>query len=342
MKLTVHQLRQLIREQLILELDIQPGATLYHRSRNPNLKAGEVLGGEDAPDAKGPHRNKRVEKVLEEIRKRDFPNAPSRLTGAFATLQPATRFASYGHLYTVEAVGKTLVANSGLIDRMWDEGGRAESDAMSDYNYKPNEQQQKWVDQAIRRAISWEATAYWEGARVDKANIRDIEVVAEGLKVTSRVDEEHRLSSKMIFKAPAQLTGGADWDSADRIRRIEDDLKSAGCTVGYVKGSYRETVKVTIPQGTVIQICRISFLGGTVGVNYGHRDPEDYNPKHDAPLKNLDVIPMGMSRFPKGCESLAAAQSNEEPLSPVVLDKESIRAVVAAHKKGTLDIISRE
>jgi len=346
MKLTVHQLRRLIRERLILELDLQPGVTLYHRSSDANLRPGTIIGGESSELGKGPHhRQKGVENALEDIRKKDFPDAPSRLTGAFATLQPATRFASYGHLYEVRAVGKTLVTDSGLIDKMWQEGDRALYNAREIYGWddtKISDNDKANMAQHVKNAIGGPARKYWQGVSVSKRNIRQIEVVAEKLEILRKVEEAHRLMSKTIFKAPVALSGGPHWDSIDRIRRIEDDLKSVGCTVEYKKDSYREKVKVTIPQGTLVQICGIGFLGGSVSANPGHEEPEDYNPEYDAPLKNLDVIPMGMNRFPKGCESMEAAQSNEEPLSPVVLDKESIRAVVAAHKKGDLDIISRD
>jgi len=315
--------------------------TLYHRSTDPNLKSGTLIGG-STEFAKGPHhRQKGVETVLEAIREKDFPDIPSRLTGTFATLQPATRFSSYGHLYEVEPVGKTLVANSLLIDQMWEAGQSAMSDVHRIYGYgKLTDEQQKHANYAISSAISWEARRYWKGVSVNKSNIRNVEVVADQLKIIRRVDEPHRLMRRMVFKAPTTLTGGAHWDSPERIQRIEADLKSVGCTIEYKKLSYsdRTEPKITIPQGTPIQICTISFMGG------GNRmdvDPNDYNPRYDAPLRLLDVLPMGMSRFPNGCDSFNAAQSQEEPLSSIELDKNSIRVVVSAFKKGTLDIISR-
>ena len=293
--------------------------------------------------SKGPHhRQKAAEDVLELIRKKDYPDMPSRLAGAFATLQPATRFVSYGHLYEVEALGATLVANSYLIDQMWEEGNKAAYDAKDRYGYgKLTDQQQKWVNQSVMHAISWDAKQYWAGASVDKANVRNVEVIADKLKIIRQVDETHRLMRRMIFKAPIALTGGSHWDSDDRIKRIADDLKSAGCTIEYKDQLYsdRKIPKITIPQGTHVQICHVQFLGG--GGQYDN-EPSEFNPKYDAPLKSLVVFPMGMSRFPKGCESLQAQQSQEEPISSIVLDKDSIRAVVAAHKKGTLEVVSRE
>jgi len=110
-------IRQLIREILLNEVvTLSPKTDLYHRT-TANLKPDDIIKGKVSSNRINQHVS---EYSLENVRLKKFPDMPSRITGAFASLTPRSRFAGYGQLYKValEPGDTYLVTDSMIIDKL--------------------------------------------------------------------------------------------------------------------------------------------------------------------------------------------------------------------------------
>lgn len=178
MRIRLGELRRLIRETLLLEYTVSPDATLYHRSPQ-RFKVGDVLTAQVDP-ATGRHwqQKKQYEREMEDVRKRDFPNLPSRFNCIFASFHPRSRFIGKGFLYAVKPIGKMHVTDSKLIDQI---GRNSWKD--NDYGY----------DTSL-------IEDYWKGVEPRRGNILDMEILMDQAQVTEVLDEPKRLGRGVMLK----------------------------------------------------------------------------------------------------------------------------------------------
>lgn len=178
MRLTIKELRGHI-GLLLREYKTSSGVTLYHRSQN-DYKVGDVITPGDVEGTSKYRVSKSdLETALENYRKKNSPNLPSRLTCLYASLVPRSRFLSKGKLYAIEPIGITHTTNSRLIDKIH----------YSRYGFYDL------------------AEAYWEGEEPTKSNLQDMEVLMNSAKVVEIIKEDNRLKSgdKIKFESASPV-----------------------------------------------------------------------------------------------------------------------------------------
>lgn len=164
--------------------EISLNSTLYHRSMK-EMKVGEVINPKT--DKTGSHwiKNDLFEKAMEHFRQKNFPDAPSRINAIYCSVIPRSRFKDKGYLYTVKPVGKILMTNSRLIDKMKE---KFDSD-MFDYidrRYGDYSEGKKQVEQNIEELEyildGYLAEHYWSGRYIGDREAT--EVICESAVVT--------------------------------------------------------------------------------------------------------------------------------------------------------------
>jgi hypothetical protein len=168
MHLRLGTLRRLIRESILLEYDVSPNATLYHRSPI-DFKVGDVLTAQKDPKT-GQHwlASKRSEQALERYRQQNHPDLPSRFDCVFASFNPRSRFLGKGKLYAIKPEGKMFVTDSNLIDQM----------ARNDESHYSSRQ---------------EIEEYWDGIEPNRRNINDVEILMKAARVVDVIGEQARI-----------------------------------------------------------------------------------------------------------------------------------------------------
>ena len=159
-----------------------------------------------------------LELALEKARTEKFPDRPSRMSSAFASLVPRSRFAGHGQLYRVALVpgDPYFLADSTLIDKLWDIESKA-------------------VD-----------NAYWKGVTVTKENLADIEVLAPRFRVLEKVEEGQAVirigdTIKLGVEIWVNFSGGE-----------EDKFLSKMKDTGMEFSAYGHSAR--LPIGTVLKI----------------------------------------------------------------------------------------
>lgn len=113
----VNVLREFV-QHVLMEYNVQPGVRVYHRSIK-RFSRGKILHVQEPESAKRRFfAPKAVEMALENYRKKNHPDLPSRLRCVFGTLVSRSRFLRKGYLYVLEPLGATHVTDSQLIDRL--------------------------------------------------------------------------------------------------------------------------------------------------------------------------------------------------------------------------------
>lgn len=113
MKLTESHLRQIIREEMLLQ-ELSRGSVLYHRSTE-ELEPGQKLGG--GTHGQNAHERKAdAEEEFEEYRRGYASDKPSRYGAVFLSPTPKSRFNKMGDLYKVKLTGNYHIADSRMFD----------------------------------------------------------------------------------------------------------------------------------------------------------------------------------------------------------------------------------
>ncbi len=188
MKIKVADLRKLIREALLLEYTLSNDVTLYHRSPQ-KFKVGDILTAQTDP-ATGKHwlEKKQYEREMEDYRKKNHPNLPSRLNCIFSSFHPRSRFIGKGRLYAVKPIGKIHIVDSKIIDQL---GRNSWKD--NDWGY----------DSSL-------IEEYWQGTEPRRGNLADMEILSDSAEVLEVLDEPKRLmrGAKIVFSAGAPTIKG--------------------------------------------------------------------------------------------------------------------------------------
>jgi hypothetical protein len=238
-------IRQLIREILLSEIvELSPRTDLYHRT-TANLQPGDVVEGKRSSK----HREKsQAERALEIARIERFSDKPSRIGSTFASLVPRSRFAGFGQLYRVALIpgDPYLVADSMLIDKLWDIESTAVNNAYSIGRNHDINTINNLVLYDVERAGKNIIDNFWKGVTATKENLADIEVMAPRFRVLEKVEEGQAVvRSGDTIKLGVEIwvtTGGApgSW--------LLSKMKDSGMEISPYGGSFK------LPIGTVLKI----------------------------------------------------------------------------------------
>ncbi len=177
MEIKVRDLRRLIREALLREYTVSGNATLYHRSPQ-KFKVGDILTAQVDP-ATGKHwqAKKKYEQEMEEYRKKNHPDLPSRFNCIFASFSPRSRFIGKGFLYAIKPIGKMHVTDSKFIDQIGSNSWKGD-----DYGYDSS-----YIED------------YWKGVEPRRGNINDMEILMDQAEVIEVIEEQQRIFRGMNF-----------------------------------------------------------------------------------------------------------------------------------------------
>lgn len=180
------KLKDILQEHLLVELSEK--TTLYHRSFT-ELKVGDII--KPKMDKTGKHwlKGLPVEILLEEYRKENYPNRPSRLDCIYSSLIPRSRFVDKGNLYAVKPIGKMFITDSLIIDEI---GEKFSRETMNFYEQGIRdkdiiENPQKYIYYMDHHL----AKRYWEGdIKGIKNKLTRIEVLSESAEVVEVIGED--------------------------------------------------------------------------------------------------------------------------------------------------------
>ena len=225
-------------------VELSPRTDLYHRT-TANLRAGDVVEGQRASK----HREKRqAERALENARIERFSDKPSRIGSTFASLVPRSRFAGFGQLYRVALVpgDPYLVADSVLIDKLWDIESKAVDNAYRIGRNHDVNTINNLVLYEIERAGKRIIDDFWKGVTATKENLADIEVMAPRFRVLEKVEEGQAVvRSGDTIKLGVEIwvtTGGAPGSL------LLSKMKDSGMEISPYGRSFK------LPIGTVLKI----------------------------------------------------------------------------------------
>jgi len=238
-------IRQLIREMLLAEIvELSPHTDLYHRT-TANLQSGDVVEGKRSSKSR---EKSQAERALENARIERFSDKPSRIGSTFASLVPRSRFAGFGQLYKVALIpgDPYLVADSMLVDKLWDIESKAVDNAYSIGRNHDVNTINNLVLYDIERAGKSVINDFWKGVTATKENLADIEVMAPRFRVLEKVEEGQAVvRSGDTIKLGVEIwvtTGGAPGSL------LLSKMKDSGMEISPYGGSFK------LPIGTVLKI----------------------------------------------------------------------------------------
>lgn len=139
---------------------------LYHRSEH-EFKDGEILNANFSLKYKNEY-----EIALEQYRKINYPDKPSRRKCFYLSPTDKSRFHDRGFLYQVKPLGVTHITNSNIIDSLgdafYDKNIILESKLIKEY-WNPGN---KWVN---------------------KSYIRNIEILCDKIQIISKINKKNEL-----------------------------------------------------------------------------------------------------------------------------------------------------
>jgi len=238
-------IRQLIREMLLAEIvELSPRTDIYHRT-TANLQPRDVVEGKRSSKSR---EKSQAERALENARIERFSDKPSRIGSTFASLVPRSRFAGFGQLYRVALIpgDPYLVADSMLIDKLWDIESKAVDNAYRIGRNHDIHTINNLVLYDIERAGKSIIDNFWKGVTATKENLADIEVMAPRFRVLEKVEEGQAVvRSGDTIKLGVEIwvtMGGAPEN------RLLSKMKDTGMEISPYGGSFK------LPIGTILKI----------------------------------------------------------------------------------------
>lgn len=257
--------RQLILEQLLSE--ISTNTSLYHRSLH-KMNVGDTIEIPKNP-ADNQHylASKMGELAMEQLRKEEAPNAPSRLNCVYSSLIPRSRFVDKGYLYRVKPTGKIFVADSTLIDSIMEKFDREYYDFIGRYDQserKEFEADFRKNPKMLTQYLPYEAFNYWKGEvpnLSNKAALRDVEVLSDGAVIVDVVNESEKSTPFVIgdnvvvtesnkLRASLTLYLNSDLKSADSELKPNLDDAAVKKLLDYIGSEVFDNVKPEISKYT--------------------------------------------------------------------------------------------
>lgn len=263
-KLTEHRLRQMIREEKLLQ-ELSRGSVLYHRSTK-ELEPGQKIGGRGSTHGQDDHdRKAEAEEEFEEYRRGFASGKPSRYGAVFLSPTPKSRFNAFGDLYKAKLTGNYHVADSRMIDAF-----------QSPYDYD--------ITQGDAVECYWNPGSSKSCPDIRNVNPKYIEVVADEAVVVEKVGNDFVTEGDVVRvteSPPVPVQKGADGTSNDpdvwrKHPKIEEVFQvESGKYQNFDKYEARlkipSTWKVSYaqPHDTHRQQKRIRDRGGP-GMNYAY------------------------------------------------------------------------
>ena len=238
-------IRQLIREMLLNEIiELSPRTDLYHRT-TANLQPRDFIEGQRSDKYR---ENRQLEQALENARVERFPDKPSRIGSAFASLVPRSRFGNYGQLYRVALVpgDQYHVADSMLIDKLLDIENTAASrayEAGMGRDIGTIKNLTLYDIEYFGRSIIDE---FWRGVTATKENLDDIEVMAPRFRVLEKVSEGQAVvrsgdTIELGVEIAVSMSGAQEEETVAKMKEAGVKFSSYGNTA-------------YLPVGTIIKI----------------------------------------------------------------------------------------
>lgn len=234
---------------------LQQGVVLYHRT-NEILRPGDTLQASQR-EKRGEYWHSRAhEMMLEDLRQKEFPSKPSRLTSVFSHLVPRGRFMRFGKVYSVKPVGAVHVADSRIIDDLFNEDAPR---------------------------LTWDQRAqkmreYWEGTRPTRQNVEALEVLSDSAVVVELVEEPGRVhvGDVVSFDVPLRVSlDGYDIDGVmkiimephgsipfdDAVAQLKRDYEDVVVDRKRTQWGKEHTISFTVPPRTPLRVAYISQRG---------------------------------------------------------------------------------
>lgn len=245
MIMSMIMIRQLIREMLLAEIvELSPRTELYHRT-TANLLPGDVVEGKRSSKSR---EKSQAERALENARIERFSDKPSRIGSTFVSLVPRSRFAGFGQLYRVALIpgDPYLVADSMLIDKLWD----IESAAVNNANSIGRKHDVNTINNLVLYYIERNGKSiiddFWKGVTATKENLADIEVMAPRFRVLEKVEEGQavvRIGDTIKLGVEIWVNIGGALEN-----KLLSKMKDTGMEISPYGGSFK------LPIGTILKI----------------------------------------------------------------------------------------
>ena len=176
--------------------ELSNNSTLYHRSLK-KLKVGDKISPNISKDGGHWLKQKLAEVALEHLRKKEFPNRPSRFTSIYSSVIPRSRFVDKGYLYAIKPIGNMFITNSMFIDIINRDFDRNiySLDGYGNEEVMRMSKLAKEGDESALDQLLWylppEADSYWKGT--ERGDMIDLEVLSDGAVVTEVIPDTKRL-----------------------------------------------------------------------------------------------------------------------------------------------------
>lgn len=178
--------------------EISENVTLYHRSKYP-MKVGDIIKPKKDEDGKHWTESVPSEVALELMRRKEYPDRPSRFNCVYSSVIPRSRFVDKGMLYVVKPKGKMIVTDSALIDKIHEQFDRRTFDSSEFHDHTKLAQIVKAEPERLEYFLPYlEAKQYWEGSNIKRKE--DIEVLSDEAVVIEIIDETgKRLTQDKVY-----------------------------------------------------------------------------------------------------------------------------------------------
>ncbi|HRW21679.1 MAG TPA: hypothetical protein P5509_06885 [Bacteroidales bacterium] len=177
--------------------ELSENSTLYHRSFN-KYKVGDII--HPSVGKKGTHWSEDdvMEIGLEEFRKENYPNRPSRANAVYSSVIPRSRFFDKGYLYVVKPIGNFFMTDSMLIDQLNEDLFQSQKNSPRGFLTLTDA---KKYPKVVLNFLSWyNMKKYWEGVKsLPKKRWGDLEILADQAQVVQVIED-----------APGTLRPGMD------------------------------------------------------------------------------------------------------------------------------------
>ena len=256
-----------------LLLEINENTILYHRSTQEHQPGDTLTPSTRFSDG---HwlQNNFMEQKLEDYRKENYPDKPSRLNCVYASVVPRSVFLDKGNLYKVKPIGNFHVTLAYYIDKMNDEFHNNVS-----YSSFPEPPDRHWYDDeekykaAIERREDginkqkWYNSKhilgdlfeqYWAGkfsSNVLKDNPKWIEVLCEQVVIVGAEEDGPsdfvKVDDEFITLKDIELTVSNRDLNEEKIDQIKNAFS--------IKDGRYNDIKVTIPKGTTGTVDKVLY-----------------------------------------------------------------------------------
>jgi len=208
--------------------ELSDNSTLYHRSFK-KYKVGDII--QPSVGKKGYHwsEDNVMEIGLEEFRKQNFPNRPSRSNCVYSSVIPRSRFSDKGYLYVVKLIGNYFMTDSLLIDQLNEDLYQNQKDTPGFLSLEDAKKYPKTVMDCLGY---YNMNRYWKGVKsLPKNRWGDLEVLSNAVEIIQVIED-----------SPQQLRPGMD------VTVTEDNILKVNISIYNNEDKYNEGRKTLSPK----------------------------------------------------------------------------------------------